>query len=790
MKSLTFIEIDVPSFTPANPEEIVTYRFAQAADYLPPEIDAIPSIQSVSFTPATISLGENLGQRASLKIVLSDHRHIFAGEPYAQGTFWGKWRARYGTRLRGRPLRLIRGLLGQGLQQMETRHYLIEATDGPTLDALYTIEAKDALKLADDDRAQAPRLSNGRLAGSIDAVSAVAILTPAGIGDAEYPASGHVCIGGKEIAGFVRAGDTLTISRGELGSTAIAHDAGDRVQLALRYPGNDVAEILNDLLTGYAATPASYIPLADWQAETAAHLGVIYAATITEPTSVKKLIAELIHQAALALWWDDLAQKIRLQVLREIATDADIFDAGRIIEGSLKVAEQPNKRISQTWVYYGQRDPTDNADKEDNYRAALANVDLERETEYGSAEIVKIQGRWIETLSAAERLAQIQLSRFRDPPRSFAFDLFTDQIVALASGYQVRWWGNQDESGLELPARIQITRISRESDRIHIEAEEMLASGVVVLTHTVLLLDTSGLLNWQVPASWNNAENSIAALGGGGGGDGGGGTLGGRGGGGGAFSRVSNVVLTPGALIPYRIGAGGAGGDNSAGNAGSGGDSWFGAASFAAAIVAAKGGQAGNGRTGGGLGGEAAQGIGALKTSGGDGGNGANRKDERGGGGGGGGAGGPNGDGGNGGDGGTDNGSGAGGGGADGGFAGQSAPASSKSEPAADGGNNRFGYGGGTAANPTGRDGGGGRGGDGNSPAGTGGTGEQLYTQTEAPITSAGAGGGGGGGRENSSTRLGGRGGRYGGGGGGGGGSSGGGGEGYQGFIAITWKEA
>ena len=183
-----------------------TFRFALPTDYLPPEIDAIPSIESVSFTPATISLGKDLGQRASLKIAFKDHRHIFAGEPFEQGTFWGKWRGRYGTRLRGRAVRLIRGQVGQSLAEMDTRHYVVDSTDGPSFGAVYTISAKDILKLADEDRAQAPLLSNGRLAGSISSSATSATLSPSGIGNLEYPASGWVCLGGNEVCAFTRVG--------------------------------------------------------------------------------------------------------------------------------------------------------------------------------------------------------------------------------------------------------------------------------------------------------------------------------------------------------------------------------------------------------------------------------------------------------------------------------------------------------------------------------------------------------------------------------------------------------
>jgi hypothetical protein len=796
-KSLTYVEIDVPSFVESSPEEIVTWRFAMPADYLPADIDAIPSIDSVDFTPAMISLGKDLGQRASLRVSLRDHKHIFNGEPFDQGTFWGKWRGRYGTKLRGRAVRLIRGQVGQELADMDTRHYVIDAVDGPSFSAVYTIEAKDILKFTDDDRAKAPTLSNGSLAGSIDGSTTSATLSPAGIGDLEYPASGWVCIGGDEVCAFTRSADSLTITRGQFGSVASGHDAGDRVQLVLRYTGDDVADIIYDLLTNYAGVPAEYIDLTEWQEETAAFLGVIYAATITEPISVNKLVSELIEQAALAVWWDDRALRVRLQVLREISTDAATFDHYRIIEGSFSVKEQPDKRISQIWTYYGQRDPTDQSDNEDNYRAAFADRDLERETEYGSAEIRKVQARWIETEAAATRLNSIQLSRFRDPPRAFAFDLFRDVNITAAAGYQVKWWGNQDEIGLEIPALIQVKQVTTYPDRVHVVAEEMLATGVVVLVNIVFLRTTGGVLEWQLPETWNDADNSIEVIGGGGGGASGFGNEGGRGGGAGAYSYIENAALSesPLPLISYRVGVGGSGETFSPST--DGGDSWFGAASFGAAIVAAEGGGRGIGRIGGGVGGQASNGTGSAKSSGGDAGNGF-RRDSNAGGGGGGGAGGPNGDGADGGGavGGasTGGGHGAGGGGADGGSDG-GVPSS---QGGGVGGDNRFNFGGGTIAQPNGQEGGGGAGGTVAQIliGGAGGPGEQIWTQTVPPIISAGPGGGAG--AAGGKSASGGDGGLYGGGGGGGSrgildvstSRGGDGGDGAQGIIIIKWREA
>jgi hypothetical protein len=767
---------------------VQTFRFAEPTDYLPAEFDAIPNIASVRYDAAMISLGENLGQRASLTVTFRDHKHVMDGESFDSGTFWGKWRARYGQKLRGRPITLIRGVAGQSLEDMERRFFFVESTDGPTPDGTYTITAKDLLKFADDDRAQAPRLSNGRLAGSIDSDDAAAVLAPEGIGNLEYPASGHICLAGKEIVAFTRSGDNLTITRAQLGSPAMDHSAGDRAQLVLYYDGDDPADIISDLLTTYGGVDSQYIPLSEWQAETAANLGLIYARAITEPTAVSKLVSEIVEQAALAVWWDERARIVRLQVLKEIATDAAVFDEDVILEGSLKVKDQPSKRISQIWTYYGQRNPADRGDNEDNYRAALANVDLQSEGEYGGPIIRKITGKWVATITAAERLNQIQLSRFRDPPRKFNFDLFLGETISAGGGYRLRWRQNQDMDGaiVEEGAPIQVVKVAVEPGVVHVEAEEMLASGTIVLTKCVILTTTGSVLNWTVPEDWNDADNSIHCIGGGGGGAGGG-QDGGGGGGGGAYSGITNLDLTPSGSVQYRVGSRGARGNaNNNGSAGS--DTWFNGANLGASSVGAKAGTGGVTSGGaGGTGGQSASGVGTVKNSGGNGGTGYNQGDWSGGGGGGGAAG-PNGAGavgaGEPGPGGEDKGG--GGGGANGGQAGNDNGT---------GGNNRFGYGGGNSTQPVGQEGGGGKGAAaGNDTAGSGGIGEPLWTQTIAPIISAGPAGGGGAGSHSDDfeSSEGAAGGLYGGGGGGGGGGPARkrGGHGAQGMIAIVWRPA
>lgn len=467
----------------------VTLRFSEASGHYPKSIEALTSLQGVSYTPAVVSLGENLGTRASLTATFKDHPHSDTGpagdkylsertyDPFTQGTFWGKFRGRHRS-LRGKPMRFIQGHVGQTIEEMETRHFLIESFSGPSPDGMFTITAKDALKFADGDRSQAPVLSNGFLNAPIDDNDTSLVLSPSGIGNLEYPASGHAALGGKEIVSFTRSGDTLTLTRAQFNTEAVAHDTQDRVQLCIVYEAETVEYILRDLFTNYAGLSEDYIPYISWEAETASKLGQLYSACLPEPTGVDKLASELVEVCGLAVWWDDIAAKIRLQVLGPVDTDAALFDRSSTIADTFDVAEQPNRRISQAWVHYAQNNPLKKVDDADNYRSCVVRGDSDAEVDYGSAAIKKIFARWIPDFGQAQaiRVGDLQLGRFVDAPRAITLAVHREHAVTpeLGGGYQVKALCMQDAMGAMETVPIQVTRLRPEKDRYVIEAQEML----------------------------------------------------------------------------------------------------------------------------------------------------------------------------------------------------------------------------------------------------------------------------------------------------------------------------
>lgn len=491
-----------------------TLRFAVATSHLPRDIDIIgPWVDGVEYSPSSVSLGESLGQRANIKVSFSDHRHSDAGDgldkyhdergydPYQQGTFWPRFRSRH-VSLRGRALRLITGSVGDALADMETRHFWIESFDGPTPEGKFSITAKDALKFLDGDRAQTP-LSNGFLVAPIDEDDTSATLSPVGVGNAEYPAAGYVNIGGNEICAFTRTGDVLTLTRAQFGTQAGAHDDQDRVQWCPYFDAISPDEIIADLIEDYTDLSNGYVDRDAWAIEVEAHLSRVYTGIITEPTSVAKLVAEIIEQAALALWDDNVEQRLRLQVLRGINTDADTFDESNVLPGSFSVVDQPDKRVSRVQVYFGIIDPTKRVDDPDNYRSTAEVIDEDAEVQYGSAAIKKIFSRWIPQggRSHAERIGSIVLSRYSTAPRKFSVGLFRGSVITpeLGGGYRVQWWSLQNADGSREDVPTQMIRLNPSPAMLQIDLEEMrfVASEDDLVNRTITIDFNTYNLNWK-----------------------------------------------------------------------------------------------------------------------------------------------------------------------------------------------------------------------------------------------------------------------------------------------------
>lgn len=425
----------------------LTLRFCSKSSNFPSPNETelyIPIVDSVSTNPTEVNInGGNpnlgpLGKRASVTITMRDIPYNDARvdkytadrgfDPLTRSTFWTKFLAR-NKYYAGRSLRVRDGYIGETVANMRTRNYIIEKISGPDSSGKVTITAKDILKRADDKRSQAPAANTGVLDAAINDSTTSATLSPAGIGNSEYAASGTLTIG-DEVMTFTRSGDALTLTRAQNNTTADSHDAGDAVQEALVYSDQRVDVVIYDLLTTYGDIDTSYITQADWTSEADAWLdGFNVNAVITEPLGVNKLVGELCQQCLCFIWWDEVSQKIRFKAVRPASKTSitDITQDANIVANSVTVTRDPNQRQSQYWVYYRQLNPTESLEDASNFSGLYVgvNTDSESANQYNESRIKKVYSRWYSSANDGQviTLASRSLISYTDDPIYVTFSL-------------------------------------------------------------------------------------------------------------------------------------------------------------------------------------------------------------------------------------------------------------------------------------------------------------------------------------------------------------------------------
>lgn len=458
-----------------------TYRFSNMP--LPVgAIQAIPSVLNYQSAPTVIDPAKSLGARASVTVTFQDGPLADNGidqylsersyDSFATGTFWGKL-IRRNTYYNGRIMRVRVGYLTDPIDwaNFQTYTYVIDVIEGPDSSGRIRVTGKDLLKLADDERAQAPGVNSGKLVAAITSGSATTTvaITTADI-DAEYGTSGTVRID-NECMTFTRVTGSYVltfVTRGTNGTTADAHDADASVQETIVYTAQLPHDIAYDLLTTYARVPTAYINKAAWDVEANTWLTACkLSAVISKPVGVNDLLTELTQQALFYIWWDERTQLIQLRAIRP-ARETEIVDANdddTAISGSLSTTEDPTKRISQVWVFYALASPTVDESKEQNYHQLAIQADLAAEgvNEYGDQRITKVLSRWFPDDGSAVNanlLGNRLVYRYRNAPRMLSMRVDAKDVAWTGDTVRVTSKVVQDDTGAPLPTTFQVMSVT------------------------------------------------------------------------------------------------------------------------------------------------------------------------------------------------------------------------------------------------------------------------------------------------------------------------------------------
>ena len=448
------------------------YTFCDEGAQLPASVDAIPSLISYSLAPTKLDVGKSLGQRASITLSFRDHPHNDSGvdkyfatrsyTPLARGTFWGKLRAR-NPYYQGRVIRVRSGYITSpwDWNNFEDRVYVIEKIDGPDASGIVKITAKDLLKLVDDKRAQVPTKTSGALVYALTPTDTVSITLTTGTGS-QYDSAGYVRVGEEIIRYTSRSGDVLSaLTRGQFGSDVQDHAIGDSVQMCTYYNGENVVDVVTELLS---AIPDAYIDTAGFAVEQDRWFN-IYSVTrlISQPTGVTELLNDICAEVLMSIWWDEKASLVRMAAIAPVFENADptdINDDEHIILGSLSSEDDATQRISQVWYYYDKKNAT--SDDEGNYKSVVIAVDAAAESsqQYNESRIKKVKCKWVVSDGIAKAVSGRILRIYRDNPRVVKFSMdakdgavWTNDVIDLTT---IRV---QDVDGSAKTERMRITSV-------------------------------------------------------------------------------------------------------------------------------------------------------------------------------------------------------------------------------------------------------------------------------------------------------------------------------------------
>lgn len=475
--------------TPNYAKTVKHYFFSSPVAHREFFSGALPVIVTDPKTvPTEIKPDRGLSVRSKVVVEIQDMEyHDRSADPYfdtrdkpAEGQYFGRLLAR-NPYFVGRLMLVRTGYLTPGgTFNSVNKLYIISAIDGPIINkerVLYKITGKDLLDYASSGRALVPPPTDGALNAGIT-ISATSLVLDAGTTVADYPTGGGtIAIGDEWVDYTARSGTTISgLTRGQYGTDADGHDAGDAVQLAKKFTGSPV-KIIDEILDDFTSIDGDlYIPYDaglttptgtndEWDDEEDNWLtGINLSVVIGEPTQASGLINEICESFQIDLWWDEEEQKVKLKVNAPPlgnASVSELNDFQHLIADKTKIKDDSTRRISRVIFQYAKINAADD-DRASNFArhhfqvSGAEGVDL-----YNEIKTRVIKSRW---LSAAEdgqavQTAQRLLDRFGDTPKTVTFSVDAkDSTISVGQVVDITSAHFQDVDGSELTLRFQVIK--------------------------------------------------------------------------------------------------------------------------------------------------------------------------------------------------------------------------------------------------------------------------------------------------------------------------------------------
>lgn len=463
--------------------------------------DAVyPFVRSISHKPATINPASAkegstaLGTRASVTISLmdaaSDDRYqdpyfFERDQPNLLGSFFTKYFAR-NEYLWGRKLKWVAGYVeGGAIVKERVKEYLITDIDGVDAQGNVTITAQDALVMTNQDKAEWPKPTAAIISLDVDEQQTTINVIPSvddegrqGTDISEWPAQSYIRIDDEIMHYSSINGLALTVTRGELGTTAESHSADSTIQLVGSIENLEPQEVIYKILSEGTDIPAEMLDLDQWNDETNLKPWLIrkYTAHISEPTSVRKLLADAARQMGFFPYPDEHTNKIRIKGSTAQAdynpAVIELNETENFIADTFSVRSNDADVITRLNAQIGVRNWAADLDDSSNYRTGVLLVTgEERPARRGYSRAADLHGYFL-TAEQAVLMGRQILRQFAKANQTYSFSLDVKDAVQLADFATINHRLVVNEHGERETRNALITRVTEnpETGRLDVVA--------------------------------------------------------------------------------------------------------------------------------------------------------------------------------------------------------------------------------------------------------------------------------------------------------------------------------
>lgn len=401
--------------------------------------------KSWSHKAGTVDPGQSMGKRAGATLTILDSVDNDVYVPYTdrrtdRGTLFTKLIARH-PNFEGRPIKIHTGFdpLDLDFDNFITREYVIDKAQ--LKNGVFTISALDPLILSDDAKSKAPVASKGT--NTIAIIDSSTTITYTGAPAFDYGAAtskAFVRIDSEVIECTVLNDFVLTIDNRAIGGTEQAdHDVNATIQECLVFTAVNVVEIIETLLTDFTGIPSTFLD--DYTAVKAATSTITLTRNINKPTSVKKLIDELIKNGDLTMFYDEITSKIKIKQVADANVEPiNINEDDHIGQDSIDFTRDTKNQFTRYSVAWGPNDITEDTGEE-NFSIIFQSINLGNEQPEFIGEINEKKlffNPWLTTSNddvlIGTSIAQRVIDRVEDVPIIADFDLDIESVFSTQGG--------------------------------------------------------------------------------------------------------------------------------------------------------------------------------------------------------------------------------------------------------------------------------------------------------------------------------------------------------------------